>query len=116
MQLPRHALSHAEVMQDMAHYDHVKEYFIAPDANGSGRSQNAYQNFKAWKRRNAETIADLRRAAARQAGSCGPKSRQSSPVAPMRETPDVQRTTICQSPCRSVQTFITCSRLHNPLA
>ncbi|WP_299830004.1 hypothetical protein [uncultured Roseobacter sp.] len=59
------ALNHAEVMECMAHYQQVKEYFTEPEANGAERSQSAYQNFKAWEHRNAETVADLRRTASR---------------------------------------------------
>lgn len=50
-------------MDCMIHYHHLKEYCNEPDANGLGQSQSAYQNFKVWERRNAETVANLRRAA-----------------------------------------------------
>lgn len=57
------ALDHSEVMECMAHYQDVKEYFTEPEGDGAAHPQSAYQNFKAWERRNAETVADLRRAA-----------------------------------------------------
>ena len=55
------ALSHAEVMECMTHYQSVKAYFASPGGGSSGGAQAAYESFKDWEHANPDIVADLRR-------------------------------------------------------
>ncbi|WP_299676844.1 hypothetical protein [uncultured Roseobacter sp.] len=54
------ALSHAEVMRCMAHYESVKVYFEAPRARDHTAAQSGYLAFKTWEADHPDIVAGLR--------------------------------------------------------